>query len=84
MSTGWRHAESASVEDERTEMALLLTVSSTAEPIAGKVREAGGRERPFTGWLGLLSEIRSVLGLTVPSSRPADGSSHGESGDRDG
>jgi len=48
------------LETERTQVTLEL--EPEAEPIRGRLRDAQGESRPFTGWLELLSLLDRLRG----------------------
>lgn len=48
-------------EDGRPRIALELEVDLTAQPIEGTMSHAGGRPKPFVGWLGLTAALDKLL-----------------------
>lgn len=51
---------------------LALEVRFDANPIEGRVYEDGRLERPFLGWLGLMSAIEAVRSTGAVPQREGD------------
>jgi hypothetical protein len=65
------------VNAARRPRTLELEVSFDAEPIQGRLYDPkahGGLDRPFSGWLGLISAIEAVRGAEAspPSERKGE------------
>jgi hypothetical protein len=53
---------------------LALEVQFDAQPIEGRVYDAGGRlDRPFSGWLGLMAAIEAARGIGQPPTHEREG-----------
>jgi hypothetical protein len=65
------------VDAARRPRTLELEVSFDAEPIQGRLydpKDQGDLDRPFSGWLGLISAIEAARGLGTrqPSERKGE------------
>ena len=47
---------------------LSLEVEPDSEPISGRLSDASGAERPFTGWLDLAAALEAMLSPGDPTS----------------
>jgi hypothetical protein len=56
---------------------LGLEVDFDAEPIEGRLLDAGRPDRPFSGWLGLMAAIEAARPAEVPGPRVHNGDGGG-------
>jgi hypothetical protein len=57
----------------RTKVAITLELEVSGETLAGMATVLNGRSRQFTGWLGLMGAIGSLLESEEPEAGAAQG-----------
>ena len=63
--------EQSPLVKDRVAMRLTLDLVPGAEPIAGVLRDSAGREREFSGWLGLAAALEVLApGEAEPAKSP--------------
>lgn len=56
--------------DRMKSMRIVIALAGSA-PLCGEVQAPGQPNRPFTGWLGLLSALQAITGaMAAPSDGP--------------
>jgi hypothetical protein len=49
------------MESSREPIRLALEIDRDAEPLAGRIAQAEGDQRPFIGWTGLAAVLSLIL-----------------------
>lgn len=60
------------------DITITLELTVDGDEVGGRASAAGGEERPFHGWLGLMGTIDALVagarppGATAPATAPSD------------
>ena len=57
---------------------ITVELETSADPIRGSIEDAGGKRKPFWGWLELIEALRLAADEPEPAGQPTPGAVAGQ------